>query len=118
MSEQKELSLSISQLRDQLNHYSYQYYVLDDPEIPDVEYDRLYRDLQKLEKQNPHLITQDSPTQRVGDKPLDGFQQVKHEVPMLSLNNVFNDIELNEFNKRIQQRLDSDEIISCMKKVC
>ena len=102
----------ITKLRDQLNHHSYQYYVLDDPEIPDVEYDRLYRELQTLEKQNPELITRDSPTQRVGDKPLDGFTQVKHEVPMLSLDNVFNEEELNDFNKRIQQRLDSDDEIS------
>ncbi len=111
-SENKLLKTHINQLRDQLNHHSYQYYVLDDPEIPDVEYDRLYRELQSLEKKHPELITQDSPTQRVGDKPLDGFTQVKHEVPMLSLDNVFNEDELNEFNKRIQQRLDSEDEIS------
>ncbi|VAW56195.1 DNA ligase (NAD(+)) [hydrothermal vent metagenome] len=102
----------INQLRSQLNHHSYQYYVLDDPEIPDVEYDRFYRELQSLEQQAPQLITLDSPTQRVGDKPLEGFTQVKHEVPMLSLDNVFNESELNEFNKRILQRLDlTEEII-------
>ncbi|VAW64028.1 DNA ligase (NAD(+)), partial [hydrothermal vent metagenome] len=111
-SENKLLKTHINQLRDQLNHHSYQYYVLDDPEIPDVEYDRLYRELQSLEKKHPELITQDSPTQRVGDKPLDGFTQVKHEVPMLSLDNVFNEDELNEFNKRVQQRLDSEDEIS------
>ncbi|RDH84415.1 MAG: DNA ligase [endosymbiont of Galathealinum brachiosum] len=111
MSNNKQ-SIEITHLRDQLNHHSYQYYVLDDPEIPDVEYDRLYRELQSLEKQNPDLITSDSPTQRVGDKPLDGFTQVKHEVPMLSLDNVFNEEELSDFNKRIQQRLDSDDEIS------
>ncbi len=112
MSEKKQVTSQIDKLRDQLNHHSYQYYVLDDPEIPDVEYDRLYRELQSLEKHNPALITSDSPTQRVGDKPLDGFTQVKHEVPMLSLDNVFNAEELNDFNKRIQQRLDSEDEIS------
>ncbi len=102
----------INTLRDQLNHHSYQYYVLDEPEIPDAEYDRLYRELQALEKQCPELISSDSPTQRVGDKPLDGFTQVKHEIPMLSLDNVFNEEELNDFYKRIQQRLDSEEEIA------
>lgn len=102
----------ISKLREQLNHHSYQYYVLDDPEIPDAEYDRLYRELQSLEQQHPELVTADSPTQRVGDKPLDGFSQVKHEIPMLSLDNVFNETELNDFNKRIQQRLETDVDIS------
>ncbi len=111
MSDNKH-AIKVSQLRDQLNHHSYQYYVLDEPEIPDVEYDRLYRELQALEKQRPDLISSDSPTQRVGDKPLDGFTQVKHEIPMLSLDNVFNAQELSDFNKRIQQRLDSDAEIS------
>lgn len=111
MSEKNNSSNQILNLREKLNHHSYQYYVLDDPEIPDVEYDRLYRELQSLEKQSPELITRDSPTQRVGDKPLDGFTQVKHEVPMLSLDNVFNEEELNDFYKRIQQRLDSDKEI-------
>lgn len=111
MSEKNSASNQIHNLREKLNHHSYQYYVLDDPEIPDIEYDRLYRELQALEKQFPELITSDSPTQRVGDKPLDGFTQVKHEVPMLSLDNVFNEEELGDFYKRIQQRLDSDKKI-------
>jgi DNA ligase (NAD+) len=64
----KKISKEIEDLRQKLNHHSYQYYVLDDPEVPDVEYDRLYRDLQQLEKIHPELITLDSPTQRVGDQ--------------------------------------------------
>jgi len=112
MSDKKQLTIQVNNLRDQLNHHSHQYYVLDDPEIPDVEYDRLYRELQMLEKQYPELITHESPTQRVGDKPLAGFTQVKHEIPMLSLDNVFNEEELNDFNKRIQQRLDNEDEIS------
>ena len=106
MSDKIQTKKTIQQLREQLNHHSHQYYVLDDPEIPDAEYDRLYKQLQSLEKNYPELITNDSPTQRVGDKPLDGFSQVKHEVPMLSLDNVFNETELSDFNKRVQQRLE------------
>ena len=106
MSDKIQTEKTIQQLREQLNHHSHQYYVLDDPEIPDAEYDRLYKQLQSLEKKYPELITTDSPTQRVGDKPLDSFSQVKHEVPMLSLDNVFNEAELSDFNKRIQQRLE------------
>ena len=108
MSDKIQSEQSILQLREQLNHHSHQYYVLDDPEIPDAEYDRLYQQLLSLEKNYPELITNDSPTQRVGDKPLDGFSQVKHEVPMLSLDNVFNENELADFNKRVQQRLEVD----------
>ncbi len=111
MSKSPSIEIQIKTLREQLNHHSHQYYVLDDPQIPDVEYDRLYRQLQALEAQAPELITVDSPTQRVGDKPLEGFTQIKHEIPMLSLDNVFNEDELNEFNKRILQRLDSEEDI-------
>ena len=106
MSDKVQTEQRILQLREQLNHHSHQYYVLDDPEIPDAEYDRLYQELQSLEKKYPELITSDSPTQRVGDKPLDGFTQVRHEVPMLSLDNVFNEDELTDFNKRVRQRLE------------
>jgi len=112
MPDKKQAAIQVNNLRDQLNHHSYQYYVLDDPEIPDAEYDRLYRGLQLLEKKYPDLITHDSPTQRVGDTPLDAFTQVKHEIPMLSLDNVFNEEELNDFYKRIQLRLDSDDEVS------
>lgn len=107
----KKHQKQIESLRQKLNHHSYQYYVLDDPEVPDVEYDRLYRQLQQFEEAHPELITTDSPTQRVGDQPLDGFSQVKHEVPMLSLNNVFNDEELQDFYHRLQQFLDTDKSI-------
>ena len=111
MTNKSQTVQKIESLRQQLNHHNYQYYVLDDPEIPDVAYDRLYRELQELEKQYPELITEDSPTQRVGDKPLKSFSQVKHEVPMLSLDNVFDENELNDFNKRIQQRLETQDVI-------
>ena len=79
----------ISALREQLQQHAYRYYVLDDPSITDAEYDRLYRDLEALEQQHPELISEVSPTQRVGAKPSGGFAEVVHEVPMLSLSNQF-----------------------------
>ena len=99
----------IDQLRDQLNHHSYLYYVLDNPEIPDSEYDRLYRELQQLEKKYPEKVTVDSPTQRVGGQPLTSFSQIRHRIPMLSLDNVFSDEELGAFFKRLAERLGLDE---------
>ena len=95
----------ITELREQLNRHSYLYYVLDSPEIPDSEYDRLYRELQDLERRYPDLVTPDSPTQRVGEKPLAAFSQVTHRVPMLSLDNVFSEDELKAFFRRIHDRL-------------
>lgn len=111
MSDVRQARQRASALRELLNHHSYQYYVLDQPEIPDVEYDRLYRELQQLEQQFPELISSDSPTQRVGDTPLDAFSQVKHEIPMLSLDNVFNEEELAAFYKRIKDRLNLESSI-------
>lgn len=102
-------SLRIGQLREQLNHHSYLYYVLDNPEIPDSEYDRLYHELLQLEQEHPALITPDSPTQRVGEQPLKSFSQVTHRVPMLSLDNVFSEDELKAFFKRIHDRLERDD---------
>lgn len=101
----------IQKLREQLNFHNYRYYVLDDPEIPDAEYDRLLRELEKLEAEHPELITEDSPTQRVGAKPLASFDQVQHEIPMLSLGNCFSQEELDAFIKRIGDRLGSNEQI-------
>ncbi len=101
----------IEQLRSELNEHSYRYYVLDDPSVPDAEYDRLFRQLQQLESEHPHLITSESPTQRVGNQPLDGFKQVQHKVPMLSLDNVFNPEELQAFDQRLRERLKLDHAI-------
>ncbi len=97
-----------ARLRAQLNDWSYRYYVLDDPAVPDAEYDRLFRQLQALEEAHPELISADSPTQRVGDRPLEGFEEVRHEVPMLSLGNAFDDADLMDFDRRIRERLDLD----------
>jgi DNA ligase (NAD+) len=99
----------IDQLRDQLNRHAYLYYVLDNPEIPDSEYDRLYRELQLLEQKYPDRITADSPTQRVGGQPLKSFSQITHRIPMLSLDNVFSEDELRAFFKRLADRLGMEE---------
>jgi len=101
----------ISVLSDQLNHHSYRYYVLDDPEISDSKYDRLYRELQDLEEQSPELVAPDSPTQRVGAPPLEGFVSVTHAVPMLSLDNAFGNDELREFDDRMKRLLNRTEDI-------
>lgn len=95
-------------LREQLDDWNYRYYVLDDPSVPDAEYDRSLRELQSLEAANPELIRPDSPTQRVGAKPLAQFRQVRHEVPMLSLENAFNAKDMTDFNRRLLDRLDGD----------
>lgn len=98
----------IKKLREVIQQHNYSYYVLDDPAIPDVEYDKLMCALQQLEEANPKLVTSDSPTQRVGAKPLDSFVSAKHEVPMLSLGNVFNPEELEAFEVRLKDRLKRD----------
>jgi DNA ligase (NAD+) len=96
----------IEALREQIRYHNYRYHVLDDPEIPDSTYDRLMRDLQALEQSNPDLITSDSPTQRVGAEPIAAFGAVKHQLPMLSLDNAFSAQELVEFNRRIRDKLE------------
>ncbi|MBN6078576.1 NAD-dependent DNA ligase LigA [Aggregatibacter actinomycetemcomitans] len=95
----------IDDLRKTLRHHEYQYHVLDDPQIPDSEYDRLFHQLKALEQQHPELVTADSPTQRAGARPLSEFAQIRHEIPMLSLDNAFSDEEFFAFVKRIQDRL-------------
>jgi DNA ligase (NAD+) len=101
----------IHDLRKQLNHHNYRYYVLDDPEISDAEYDRLLRELQQLETQFPELITPDSPTQRVGAAPQTEFNSVTHTIPMVSLDNAFGYDELREFDGRVKRGLGTDEEI-------
>lgn len=108
----KNLSDTLIALKERLNQYSYEYYVLDAPSIPDAQYDRLFRELQAIETEHPELITEDSPTQRVGAEPITAFKQITHALPMLSLDNAFNETELLSFNKRIQDRLKSYENIA------
>ncbi len=101
---------SIEKLRKEIRYHNHRYYVLDDPEISDAHYDRLLIELAALEQSHPDLITADSPTQRVGAEPLSEFGEVKHTVPMLSLSNVFSDKEFQNFNHRLCETLDVDEI--------
>ncbi len=96
-------------LKTELNRHSHAYYVLDNPTIPDAEYDKMFRELVALEQAHPDLITSDSPTQRVGGKPLPQFEQVRHTVPMLSLNNAFGDEEVIAFDRRVREGLQADE---------
>ncbi|GHB62546.1 DNA ligase [Psychrosphaera saromensis] len=104
------ISQRISELVTTLSDYNYQYYVLDTPTVPDAEYDRLFRELQALEAQYPDLLNPQSPTQKVGGAALDKFEQVSHEVPMLSLDNAMVEDEFVAFHKRINDRLKTDQI--------
>ena len=99
------LQAKLETLRNTLRRYEYEYHVLDNPSVPDSEYDRLFHQLKGLELEHPDLVTADSPTQRVGAKPLAGFRQIRHEMPMLSLDNAFSDEEFYAFVKRIEDRL-------------
>ena len=99
------IQTQIDNLRKTLRQYEYEYHVLDNPTVPDSEYDRLFHQLKALELEHPEFLTSDSPTQRVGAKPLSGFSQIHHEIPMLSLDNAFSDEEFNAFVKRIEDRL-------------
>ncbi len=105
-----KLAQRVEQLREQIRFHNYRYYVLDDPLIPDAEYDRLLRELQELEAEHPELVTDDSPTQRVGATPLSEFGEVRHALPMLSLDNAFDDEELADFDRRARERLKVDAI--------
>lgn len=95
----------IVQLRAELDGHNYRYYVLDEPSVPDAEYDRLFRELQALEAEHPHLVTAESPTQRVGGEALAAFGEVRHEVPMLSLGNAFEEEDLLAFDRSVQSGL-------------
>jgi len=97
----ESVTAEILSLRDEINLHNYRYYALDDPQITDQAYDRLYRKLQQLEQQYPELITDDSPTQRVGSAPATHFESVQHEVAMLSLDNAFDESEMQAFEKRL-----------------
>jgi DNA ligase (NAD+) len=97
------LKTKIESLREKIRHHEYRYYVLDDPEITDAEFDRLMNGLKKLEAEHPGLITPDSPTQRVGGRPREGFVKVVHSSPMLSLDNAYSEEELRDWQRRVQE---------------
>ncbi len=99
-----------AELRERIEHHNYRYHVLDDPEVPDAEYDRLMRELVALEEAHPGLRSSDSPTQRVGAAPLSEFAEVVHATPMLSLGNAFGEEELRDFDRRVRERLEVEEV--------
>src|SRR6201992_151234 len=103
-------SKRIDALRDELRHHEYQYHVLDSPEISDADYDALMRELRTLEGQHPALITPDSPSQRVGGKPKEGFAKVQHSRPMLSLDNVNNEEELGDWERRVRSMVGTADV--------
>lgn len=104
-----EIRQRVDELRSLLEEHNYRYYVQDDPSIPDAEYDRLFRELQNLEADNPELATDDSPTRRVGSSAETSFEEVVHRIPMLSLDNAFSDEELRDFDRRVRERLGTDD---------
>lgn len=106
-----EQSRRAAALREQIAHHNYRYYVLDDPVVSDAEYDRMFRELQALEAEYPELVTQDSPTQRVGAQPSKAFGQVAHQIPMLSLDNALSEEELTDFDRRVRERLQLEQVV-------
>ncbi|HVP08381.1 MAG TPA: NAD-dependent DNA ligase LigA [Burkholderiales bacterium] len=106
----KALARRAEQLRAEIERHNYLYYAKDAPEIPDAEYDRLFRELVELERAHPDLATPDSPTQRVGSAPLPEFAEVRHRTPMLSLGNAFDEDEVRAFDRRVREGLGEDEV--------
>src|ERR1700679_2705460 len=109
--EDQRAKKQLAKLREEIRHHEYQYHVLDAPEISDAAYDALMRELRALEAGHPELVTADSPTQRVGGKPKEGFAKVKHSRPMLSLDNVTSEEELREWELRVRS-LTGDAAVS------
>src|SRR5947199_3779305 len=99
----KNIDQRLESLREKIRQHEYRYYVLDDPEISDAEFDRLMNELKNLEAEHPELVTVDSPTQRVGGKPREGFVKARHSSPMLSLDNTYNGDELRNWERRVHE---------------
>jgi DNA ligase (NAD+) len=108
---ESKLIEKIEKLRNALHHHNYRYYVLDDPEVSDAEYDRMMRELIRIEEAHPELVSPDSPTARVGAAPLEKFETISHTIPMLSLENGFADEEIIDFDERIRRFLKTDQTI-------
>src|SRR5580698_4137406 len=109
MSDDLQLSARVDLLRRQLERASYQYYILDQPEMADSEYDRLFHELLKIETDHPELASSDSPTQRVGAAPQSAFGRHTHRQPMLSLANAFDEADLRQFDERVKRYLGLDQ---------
>src|SRR6202041_3389769 len=106
----KDADKRIESLREGIRHHEYLYYVLDQPEISDADFDKLMRRLKDLETEHPELLTPDSPTQRVGGKPREGFVKVRHSSPMLSLDNTYNEDELRDWERRVHELTGRQEV--------
>ena len=118
MAELADVKKRIEQLRTEINHHNYQYYVLDSPEISDAEYDALMRKLKQLEEQHPQFLTPDSPTQRVGAAPVEAFGVVEHPLPLLSLGNAFSQEELLAWHRRISKIVGGQQFnFACEHKI-
>lgn len=119
MAAAKNTIKELAELRDAIDHHNYLYHTLDQPQVSDAEYDRQFRRLKEIEAEFPELVTDDSPSQRVGAKPLEGFTQVTHELPMLSLDNAFSADDLRDFDKRIRARLETGGLVEyvCEPKI-
>ena len=115
--DKKEIVQRIESLVDRLNKYAHEYYVLDTPSVPDAEYDKLFHELVRLEEEHPDLVLRHSPTKRVGGEPLEGFEKVEHEIPMLSLGNAFNDQDLKDFHRRVTNGLNEEVEYICELKI-
>src|SRR6266516_5324824 len=116
----KDVEKKTEALREKIRHHEYLYFILDNPEISDAEFDKLMRQLKDLEAEHPSLITPDSPTQRVGGKPREGFVKVRHSSPMLSLDNTYSEEELRNWERRVHElsgRKDKDIEYVCELKL-
>src|SRR5579884_441827 len=107
----KDVQRRVEDLREQLRYHEHRYYVLDEPEISDAEFDRLMNELKALEAEHPELITVDSPTQRVGGKPREGFVKVQHSSPMMSLDNAYNEEELRDWDRRVHELTGQSDVL-------
>src|SRR5262249_3920280 len=105
MPSQVDVPMRMDELKRQIDHHRFCYYILDRPEISDAEFDKLFNELVRLESENPELVTLDSPTQKVGSAPSTDFKQVRHKIPMLSLSNAMGAEELGEWNERLVKSL-------------
>jgi DNA ligase (NAD+) len=114
--DKKTAEMQVKELHHLLNQYNYEYHVLDNPTVPDAEYDRVMKELLQIEKDFPELVTADSPSQRVGGEIISAFEKVQHDIPMLSLGNAFNEEDLRDFDRRVKQTVGNDvEYVSELK---
>jgi len=110
-------AVRVEELRDEIRRHEHAYYVLDQPEVSDAEYDALFLDLRRIEEEHPELLTPDSPTQRVGGEASDQFAKVRHSSPMLSLQNAFDEAEIRAFDKRVRAAVGDNVVYTAELKI-